>query len=210
MFGLDAGRLWENGILGTAVFCFGWALGLIPLAVIAYSAYLASAVGEKYWITVVGSGPLACAILVIAASILQLILHFFYQFGLFAKSQDYLKVGRAAAFFVVFLLLSISLKFYAPSEIERNAIEFREYSKAHAETDPQADEYAVLMEDAAGNFTIQELIWARSIAPRIPILAFSVAWLGCFALHLFAVNLIETKGVQQADDEPLQRQHEPR
>jgi hypothetical protein len=120
MFGLTPSRLWESGLLGLAVYWLGWFLDLISLGIIVYFAYLATLVGGNYWMLVVGSSPLVCAILVIFFTFLHLVLHFLYQFGFFLRAQDYLKFGCAGAFFTAFLLLSINLRFYGPSEVVRN------------------------------------------------------------------------------------------
>jgi hypothetical protein len=204
MFGLQSAQIWENGVLGSAIFWFGWALDLIPLAVIAYTIYVASLLGDGYWRSAVGAGPLACAILLILFAFADLVLQLFGQFNILAAFKHYQRFGRIAAFFAAFLLLGIFLSFFTPTAYERNWLNFWEYAQLYRDSDAQAAEYWATLNasDQAGLYPIRQFIWDRSVNPREGLLSFAVAWLALFSLHVFALNVVESDAALP-DQQPL-------
>jgi len=189
MVGLPGRR--PDGALGTAIYLFGWALLFIPCGFAIYGIYLATLLGNGYWVSVVGAGPLVGVCAAVAFAIAHAVLHSLSLFSVIPAIAPLLKLVSQGAAVGALVVLAVALSFFTPTALARNRTDFEEYAVRRAATDPQAALYQEMLATAGpGHYRAMCVIWERSIDPRIPIAAFFVVWGVVFCAHFLGDPLV--------------------
>jgi hypothetical protein len=185
-FGVRDVFAWRDSVIGMAFVWFSIALDILPLPILAYCFYICSILGSSYWLSVAGGGTLACTIVFMIACLVAWVMQLLGHMDMVGHHRTVFRIMRVVFFLAAFVILSVLIFRFTIAETERNRRDFESYTQKNAGNDLEADEFAALSQ-----FAIRKWIWDRSVAPKIPLVAFWMIWVAVFAIHMLAFNLID-------------------
>ena len=184
----------SHGILGVTSYWTKWILDLAPFGYGVYCIYLCVLLAHHYWIQAIGSGGLICCIFSLIVAFCATFSNIMDQFQLFSIQQTLRQYIWIASSIVALIIAAILLSFFSISQMSRSTSDLYDYTVTNNATNAEAQNYYEQLTNSTGiigNFTgsVAEIIFDRSICPKIPLISFFSIWLFSFLFSaIFTYN----------------------